>query len=282
MLSILDLVYSFPYFDLYFVGRPVEIASAFGCAIVRLMSGEFCAKGLEQCKRPEKPLKLYEFEACPYCKKVREALCVLDLEVEIYPCPKPGDLGTVAASRFRGRVEKETGKTKFPVLDDGGTLIRGSETIVSHLWGKYGDKATPPLNYRMARVLDQTPALFFPTVLRLLPRHGIYRTPSREPSKLLILHGFEPSPFVKVVRETLCSMELPYTLVPMPHGSLKRVGWVEKYGEGMHQASFRKSAGVIQVPMLIDPNGTNKPIFESADIIKYLKETYGAKEEKAE
>ena len=30
--------------------------------------------------RPAKPLELYEFEACPFCRKVREALSVLDLE----------------------------------------------------------------------------------------------------------------------------------------------------------------------------------------------------------
>ena len=40
--------------------------------------------------RPAKPLVLYEFEGCPFCRKVREALTVLDLEALIYPCPKGG------------------------------------------------------------------------------------------------------------------------------------------------------------------------------------------------
>ena len=38
--------------------------------------------------RPEKPIVIYEFESCPYCRKVREAIAVLDLDALILPCPK--------------------------------------------------------------------------------------------------------------------------------------------------------------------------------------------------
>ena len=31
--------------------------------------------------RAGKTLELYDFEACPFCRKVRETLCALDLEV---------------------------------------------------------------------------------------------------------------------------------------------------------------------------------------------------------
>ena len=61
--------------------------------------------------RPERPLELYEFEACPYCRKVREALSVLDLEVLVYPCPKGG-------ARYRERVRQIGGKLLFPYLVD--------------------------------------------------------------------------------------------------------------------------------------------------------------------
>lgn len=37
---------------------------------------------------PELPLELYEFEACPFCRKVREAITMLDLNCYVYPCPK--------------------------------------------------------------------------------------------------------------------------------------------------------------------------------------------------
>ncbi|MHA7839078.1 MAG: glutathione S-transferase N-terminal domain-containing protein, partial [bacterium] len=49
--------------------------------------------------RPERPLELYEFEGCPFCRKVREALSILDLEVSVRPCPKRG-------RRFRDELRR--------------------------------------------------------------------------------------------------------------------------------------------------------------------------------
>ena len=46
--------------------------------------------------RPEKMLEVYEFESCPFCRKAREALSILDLDAMIYPCPK-------GAPRYRAR-----------------------------------------------------------------------------------------------------------------------------------------------------------------------------------
>ncbi|CAO2042409.1 unnamed protein product [Urochloa humidicola] len=48
-------------------------------------------------------LQLYEFEACPFCRRVREAMTELDLSAEVYPCPK-GSL------RHREMVKKIGGK----------------------------------------------------------------------------------------------------------------------------------------------------------------------------
>lgn len=42
--------------------------------------------------RPSQPIILYQFNACPYCKVVREACNYLDLDVMIKPCPKDGKL----------------------------------------------------------------------------------------------------------------------------------------------------------------------------------------------
>jgi hypothetical protein len=40
--------------------------------------------------RPQQPITLYEFEGCPFCRKVREAVNILDLDVLFKPCPKDG------------------------------------------------------------------------------------------------------------------------------------------------------------------------------------------------
>ena len=45
---------------------------------------------IDKLKRPEKLLELYEFEICPYCRKVRGIIDYLDLDVLIRPCPKEG------------------------------------------------------------------------------------------------------------------------------------------------------------------------------------------------
>lgn len=48
--------------------------------------------------QPDKPLKLYEFEGSPFSRRVREVLTLLNLDVEIYPCPK-GGRNTVLSSK---------------------------------------------------------------------------------------------------------------------------------------------------------------------------------------
>jgi len=282
--AVMALFYGFPGFNIYFVGRPLNMISALGCGLLRAMSGEFAAKGIGQCKRPATPLKLYEFEACPFCRKVREALCVLDLDADIMPCPKPALFGQYGAansnSRFRAEVADPSGDTRFPVLVDGAQTIRGSEAIIDHLWQQYGDKAEAPWNYRLGRRLDAIKLAFMlPSLLRLRTCHGILKAPSRKPERPLELWGYEPSPFVKIVRETLCCLELPYRAVNVPHGRTeKRQQFIEKYGNKMSQGGARKAVGAIQVPMLIDPNNKDlkgEPIFESAVIVDYLHKTYG-------
>ena len=61
--------------------------------------------------RPMRELVLYEFEACPFCRKVREALTRLDLDAEIRPCPRGG-------RRFRPELVARGGKAQFPYLVD--------------------------------------------------------------------------------------------------------------------------------------------------------------------
>jgi len=53
--------------------------------------------------------------------------------------------------------------------------------------------------------------------------------------------------------------------------SPKRADFKRKYGKQL--SGWRKSAHLIKVPLLIDPN-TGAELFESADIVRYLFETY--------
>ena len=91
--------------------RLLDVMTSFTATVARLGSGiSVAARG----KRPSKPLRLYEFEGCPYCRKVREALSILDLNAEILPTPKNGP-------RFRPEAVQQGGKPQFPYLIDPNT-----------------------------------------------------------------------------------------------------------------------------------------------------------------
>jgi glutathione S-transferase len=204
--------------------------------------------------RPAQPLELYEFEGCPYCRKVREALSVLDLDAIVHPCPKGG-------RTFRLEVERRGGKQQFPYLVDPnhGAALYESDAIVRHLFQRYGD-GTVPLAMRLGPVGDAGAMLA--SALRL--GAGSRRRPGRRPPQRLELYSFEASPFCRLVRETLCELELPYLLHNVAKGSPKRPAFVARSGKMM-------------VPYLVDPN-TGTALFESADIAAYLERTYGADE----
>lgn len=201
--------------------------------------------------RPEKRLVIYEFEGCPFCRKVREALSILDLEAEIRPCPKSGH-------RFRDELVERGGKAQFPYLIDpnSGVEMYESAEIVDYLYAEYGQGSAP------AMIRGSAPATIA-VALSGIGRGpaGAFVKPSKAPESPLELYSFEASPFCRLVRERLCELELTYTLHNVAWGSAAREAFVERSGK-------------MQVPYLVDPN-TGVEMFESAEILTYLDETYG-------
>jgi len=202
--------------------------------------------------RPAQRLRLYEFEGCPYCRKVREALSSLDLEAEIRPCPKGG-------TRFRPEVEAHGGRLLFPYLVDpgAGKAMYESDDIVAYLFEQYG-AGRPPFALSGGLLNDVGSTL----ASALRPTRGVRARPSRAPARPLELYSFEASPFCRIAREALCSLELPYVLHNVAKGSPGREAFVARSGRML-------------VPWLYDPN-TDTGMFESADIAQYLETTYGA------
>jgi glutathione S-transferase len=90
--------------------------------------------------------------------------------------------------------------------------------------------------------------------------YGSHYRKARQPELPLELYSFEASPFSRLVREALCSLELPYRLHNVAKGSPSREAFVARSGRMM-------------VPYLIDPN-SNTEMFESADIVRYLEQSY--------
>jgi glutathione S-transferase len=227
--------------------RPLDVATSLFTTIGRLGTGrQVGALG----KRPAQPLELYEFEACPFCRKVREALSILDLEAIVYPCPKGGPT-------YRPRVRERGGKELFPYLVDPNTgrAMYESSDIVAYLFAEYGDGRVPA-SLGMGVLTDASSML---SGLWRLGGGSQYRR-ARVPEQLLELYSFEASPFCRIAREALSSLELAYRLHNVASGSPRREEFVARSGKMM-------------VPWLADPN-TGVEMFESADIVAYLSETY--------
>ena len=203
--------------------------------------------------RPSKPLELYEYEACPFCRKVREAVSMLDLDVVVYPCPRDG-------TRYRNKVSEMGGKEQFPYLIDPNTKFASyeSDRIIRYLFQTYGDGIVP-LPLALGPLTTSSAAL----VTMFRAGRGRQASPDlpAPPEMPLELWSYEASPFCRVVREQLCELELAHKVITVARGSSKREELVAL-------------AGKMQVPYLIDPN-TGVQMFESADITAYLQRTYG-------
>jgi len=184
--------------------------------------------------------------------QVREAVSILDLDVVFYPCPKDG-------KTWRPKAVELGGKQMFPYMVDpnNGTAMYESDDIIAYLFENYGDGNVPLL-------LKLGPVTAITAGLGQIARagRGSAARPSKIPAEPLVLWGYEGSPFVKLAREVLNELELPYLLKTCARGSPKRDAMLEKFDH-------------FQVPLLEDPN-TGESMFESAYIVDYLERTYAA------
>ncbi len=228
--------------------------------------------------QPEQPLRLYEYEASPYCRLVREALTELDLDALILPCPQGG-------SRFRPEVQARGGKQQFPYLVDpnSGRELYESADIIDYLRANYGGRAPASRSLRGVAVGSAFLAACARTNLRSF--RGYSARPSRAPAQPLELYSFESSPYSRPVRELLCELELPYLLrntakarwEDMGPPSLRRKLFPDLPVEGRNRLRLLELTGRVQVPYLVDAN-TGTAMYESDDIIRYLKRQYGVAE----
>lgn len=224
---------------------------------------------------PKKPLKLYDIEASPYCRLVREVLTELDLDVLILPCPAGG-------SRYRQQAEQIGGKQQFPLLVDenAGTVLYESAEIIEHLRVTYGQRR--PRGHSPLRALAVGSSFASSALLwRRGGIKGMKAVPAKAPEKPLELFSFETSPFSKPVRARLCELELPYLLRNTGKGAWGDMGppsfrdqlFKTSKGTTRNRRWLEEHTGKVQLPYLIDPN-TGTALYESADILRYLNKTY--------
>lgn len=221
--------------------------------------------------KPEQLLQLYDIENCPYCRLVREAMTELDLDVEIYPCPKSGE-------RYRQELVERGGKAQFPYLVDRNTGVEMYESldIIAYLFETYAGRSLP-LKWRMGAV--QTAGSMLASASRM--SQGMRAKPGSRPEQLLELYSFESSPYARIVRELLCEMEIAYIVRNCGRSELRE--WVlpplrkalnivpDSTLENRQQLQAQE--GKVSIPYLFDAN-TGFGMFESDDIISYIRDTY--------
>lgn len=211
--------------------------------------------------RPDKPLILYEYDASPFCKRVREMINLLDLTVEYRPCPG------ARQGKFSQQLLQRTGRQTVPYLVDPNTKeeMFESNDIIEYLLTAYGPspdaydrKALWPITFESFSISTSTMV----AILRDMPgaRRQDNARPDNEDMKPLELWGYECSPFVRPVREKLGSLCLPHKMISCSRGSANRDLLMEK-------------TGLFQVPYLVDPN-TGIEMFEGPEICEYLEQVY--------
>ena len=243
-----------------------------------LLEGGRGMQGTAFPQQPEKPLQLYEFEGSPFCRRVREVLTLLNLDYEVYPCPKGGH-------KYRRIVQEKGGKQQFPFLVDenSGVALYESQDIIHYLFQHYGKTGKTPQKFSH---YPQLPVVALAGTL-VNGARGIWINKKiidrAAPAELLELWGFEASPFTRVVRATLAELELPFIYHNVAKERWQDMGpAVLRFKPGKYQAlaggKREKVMNVmgrdIQVPYLVDPN-TGVKMFESAAIVKYLNKHYG-------
>ena len=245
-----------------------NFATSMLATLVRGTSGIACEPAAVQ---PAKLLQLFDIENCPYCRLVREALTELNLDAEIYPCPKSGE-------RFRPEAQERGGKAQFPYLVDPNTGVEMYESlsIIAYLFETYA-KRPLPMKWRAGGLQK------FGSMLASAPRlrRGMDAGPGREPEYLLELYSFESSPDARPVRELLCELEIPYILrncgrtdlqdwiLPPVREALK----IDLKSQLQNRCALQLEEGKVSIPYLYDPN-SDHGMFESAAILDYLQQEY--------
>ncbi|CAK7341821.1 unnamed protein product [Dovyalis caffra] len=187
----------------------------------------------------------------------------------------------------------------FNVDPNTGTAMYESDDIIKYLVQKYGDGSIP---FMLSLGLLTTLTEGFAMIGRM--GKGSSYTPSKLPPKPLELWAYEGSPFCKIVREALVELELPHIIRSVSpvvsvllielHPSIDSSSCLKMYvyyrhtsdslplfsinscarGSPKRQILYEK-AGHFQAPYIEDPN-TGVQMFESAEIVEYLKVTYAS------
>ena len=261
------------------MASPINLATA----VMTSAGRGFAGTQVERAEtKPATLLRLYDIESSAECRLVREVLTELDLDAEIYPCPKGGN-------SFRGDVAELGGKEAFPFLHDpnNGARLYGAADIIEHLYEQYAGRALPEKWDKPQRDLTGSAIAGIPRSLHGAKARRSAAAPVRGLDEggnvLLELYSYEHRPYARLVRETLCELEIPYILRNC--GRTKLGEWIPPFirepigliadSELKNRCTLQALEGKVGIPYLRD-HATDTGLFESEDIVAYLESQYAA------
>ena len=245
---------------------------------------------------PTRVKVLYDIENSPDCRRVRELLTELDIDVEVVvpatrnarcfidpnnPYYIPNDDCTIPRMIIVDTNDSNSGEI----------AVEGADDIIAVLESKYSRTTTSDDDTNddedegddVASMVDTSDQLltvvqsignYAATALRIgrgmmVSPAAVFRNetvpqalvPPR-PTQPLILYSYEGNQFCRLVREVLTELDLPYELRSTGKGSTRRRNELSQI-----------TGGSTQCPYLIDPN-TDTKISDSKIIIQYLYQNY--------
>lgn len=228
-------------------------------------------------------LMLYDVENSKDCRLVRELVTELDLVVDIIPVGKGS------------KTQIPSGEAPCLVAlsyEDEESTITGVIEICKFLTKTFSEEATS-LSADSDKTLQQVIDAVTPVSLAVA---GLLRTgrgtsvvpaasASKKPQKKLVLYSYEGNQFCRLVREVLTELDISYELRSAGKGSPRREELAGLTG-GSTQCPYLGAYDLYSVQRLfhltshppfnlVDPN-TNTSLAESADIIRYLYNTYAS------
>ena len=135
-------------------------------------------------------LTLYDFEASPWCRRVRECAQGLGLPLRIRPCPRQTVMAEgvfTTESAYRGAAGAAGGRVQFPLLVDesaGRTLYQSGDIVAQQeeplegyagLGAAAGDPPPPAANLAQRAAAEQTLVTFDRNDLRARDDRDIFR-----------------------------------------------------------------------------------------------------------
>lgn len=268
------------------IGHTIKSVQA---TLSMLLRGNRGIMGTPTPMQPNKSLVLYEFEACPYSRRVREVMTYLNLDFESRPSPHKGLV-------YRDDLKALAGKAQVPFLVDDNVVndsndnkVLDSQAIIDYLFAHYSKQGTTPKKYQSPHGDDNAALINKAVSLVSMMRGAKADHPKQnqargKPKELLHLYGFEASPFCRLVREKLSELEVGYVNHSVAREQIEDIGafgfrlslgeYQPIKGGKRERIMNHEMNGKLQFPYLVDPN-TDTKMYESRAIIDYLDYNYG-------